>query len=77
MSDWLVCDKGICLYNEHSLKRLKTDVPRCIKHGAILTDEPQLRSLPRAAARKVLNAWREGGWVRFAAPPLSQQRRET
>ena len=34
---WFVCDKNICLYSDRSMRRLKSDPCRCVKHGAILT----------------------------------------
>lgn len=34
---WLECEDGGCLYAEESTYKLKSDPPRCIRHGAILT----------------------------------------
>jgi hypothetical protein len=41
VNHWLVCDgvtgdRGFCLYSERGASRLRSDPPRCVKHGAIL-----------------------------------------
>jgi hypothetical protein len=54
MTAWLVCDDGVCLYNENSLRRIKSDPPRCIKHGAILFTRTELNGMSRDEARAEL-----------------------
>lgn len=55
--NWLVCDNGsrhggsVCLYSESAVARLKSDPPRCLKHGIILDWASDLRGLTRAEAR--------------------------
>lgn len=40
MTRWCICDyhrgENPCLYSEQSIRRLRGDPPRCIKHGNIL-----------------------------------------
>lgn len=53
---WLTCDEGVCLYaDDRRIGRLKSDVPRCIKHGAILSPGWRLAGLSRREARAALN----------------------
>lgn len=53
---WLVCDEGICLYaDDRRIDRLKSDSPRCIKHGALLFPGWCLDGMTRREARNELN----------------------
>jgi hypothetical protein len=63
--NWLTCymrghDKGrCCLYAEASLARLRSDPPRCVKHGYILEWASELRGMSRDQARAYLDKPRE------------------
>jgi hypothetical protein len=46
-----MCERGICLYSEASINRLRNDPPRCIKHGEILGPVYDLYGLDRKEAR--------------------------
>jgi len=35
--EWFTCDTGKCLYSEQTMRRLKSNPCRCVKHGALLT----------------------------------------
>jgi hypothetical protein len=44
---WLVCDDYVCLYAWSSLRRMKGDPCRCIKHGSILNWAPSYNGMTR------------------------------
>lgn len=52
--NWLVCDRHVCLYSERGMERLKSDPPRCVKHGAILSwaSEYQGMTRPEVTAKR-------------------------
>lgn len=56
---WLVCDDGYgeraCLYSEESMERLRSDPPRCVRHGSILHWAHFLEGLTRKEARAKLD----------------------
>jgi hypothetical protein len=58
---WCVCDykrdENPCLYSEQSIRRLKSDPPRCIKHGNILDYAPSLEGMTREQIRR---KWKAG-----------------
>lgn len=49
--NWLMCDhhrgETPCLYSQASLRRMKGDPPRCIRHGNILDWAPSLNGMTR------------------------------
>jgi hypothetical protein len=55
---WFICEggdfnEGTCFYSERGRAMLdKRGHDRCIKHGRILTHDPSLDGLSRAAARR-------------------------
>lgn len=48
---YVACDHG-CLYTERSMRRLKGDPPRCIKHGSILEWVSWLSGMSEPDARR-------------------------
>jgi hypothetical protein len=51
---WFKCDKGVCLYDQAGVERLKSDPARCIKHGAILNSDASYDGLTRTEAKRRL-----------------------
>jgi hypothetical protein len=60
MRSYLICDarsnETPCVYCETSLRKLRSDPPRCIKHGNILFTETAFNGLDRREIRKQLAA---------------------
>jgi len=49
---WALCDEGICLYGP--ARNPRRALLRCIKHGAILTQEPKFNGMIRKQVRAAL-----------------------
>ena len=54
--NWLVCDRHACLYSEAGMERLKSDPPRCVRHGAILNWAPEYQGMDRRTVQKLRDA---------------------
>jgi hypothetical protein len=50
---WYVCDgkDGVCVHSQRSLERLTSSVPRCIRHGSILTYQRAYDGMSRTQVR--------------------------
>jgi hypothetical protein len=53
---WCLCDhhrgENPCLYSERGVGKLKSDPPRCIKHGNILDYAPSLNGMTREQIKR-------------------------
>lgn len=58
---WLVCTDGYggrrCLYSERGMESLRSDPPRCVRHGSILLWAHELDGLSRKEARAKLDEY--------------------
>jgi hypothetical protein len=64
MSHWLICEpmsnERPCLYEERrALRHLKSDPPRCIKHGALLFSQSYYNGWAREDVRRDMLKSRE------------------